>query len=155
MSMANSISSFEPTRATSTQVIALGSPLHKRYSIRIASDKPLVPIESDRPPVKRKWYEIDTGIPPSKDFKPPLDTSRLIYLRPILLPPAELAICHSYQYSLDAPTSSPRIASYSSNQPILTRAAYKRNRDQTYAMPYNNTAIPPPEEITGTASLPC
>ena len=155
MSMANSISSFEPTRATSPQVIALGSPLHERYSIRIATDKPLVPIQFDRPPVKKKWYEIDTGIPPSKDFKPPLDTSRLIYLHSILLPPAGLAIRHSHQYSLDTPTSSPRIASYSLNQPILTRAAYKRNRGQTYAMPYNNTAIPPPEEITGTASLPC
>ena len=155
MSMANNISSFEPTRATSPQVIALWSPLHEQYSIRIATDKPLVPKESKRPPVKRKSYEIDTGIPPSKDFKPPLHTSRLISLRSILLPPAELANRHPFKCFLDTPTSSPQIASCSSNQPIPTRAAYNRNRDQTYAMPYNNTAIPPPEEITGTASLPC
>ena len=155
MSMANNISSFEPTRATSPQAIALWSPLHERYSIRTATDKPLVPTDSDRTPVKKKSYEIDTGIPPSKDFKPPLDTSRLISLRAILLPPAELANHHPHQYFLDTPTTSPQIASYSSNQPIRTRVAYNRNRDQTYAMPYNNTAIPPPEEITGTASLPC
>lgn len=153
--MANNISSFEPTRAFSPQAIVLSSPLHQQYPIRIATVKSLVPIEADRLSVKKKWYEVDTGIPPSRDFKPPLDTSRLISRRSTLLPPVKLADRHPHQFSLDTPTTSPQIASYSSNQPISTRVAYQQNRFQTYAMPYNNTAILPPEEITGTASLPC
>ena len=155
MTMANNISSFKPTRAFGPQATALGGPLHQRYPIRIATVKPLVPIEADRPSVKKKWYEVDTGIPPSRDFKPPLDTSRLISRRLTLLPPAKFADRHPHQFSLDTSTSSPPIASDCSNQPILTRVAYQQNRVQTHAMPYNNTAILPPEEITGTASLPC
>ena len=154
MSMANNISSFKPTSASSPQAIALGSPLHQRYPFRSARVKPLVPIKVHRPSVKKKWYEIDTGIPPSKDFKPPLDTSRLISLRSIHLLPAELADRIPNHFSLDTLASSPQIASYSSNHPIQTWVAYQQARVQTYAMPYNNTAIPPPEEITGTASLP-
>ena len=140
--MANNILSFEPTSATGPQAIALGSPFDERHSSRVATEKPLVPIESGWPPVKKKSYEIDTGIPPSRE-------------RSILLRPAELASRRLHQCILDTPIPSPKTASHSSNQPILIRAGYKPNRDQTYAMPYNNTAIPPPEEITGTASLPC
>ena len=154
MSMANNISSFEPTSAFSPQAIPLGSPLHQPYPIRIATFKPLVPIQVHRPSVKKKWYEIDTGIPPSKDFKPPLDTSRSISLPSIHLLPAELADRNPNQFTLDTLASSPQIASYSSNHPIQTWVAYQQTRVQTHAMPYNNTAIPPPEEITGTASLP-
>ena len=155
ITMANNISSFEPTGAFSPQAIALGSPLHQRYPVRIATVKPLVPIEADRPSVKKKWYEVDTGIPPSRDFKPPLDTSRLISRRSTLLPSVEFADRHPRQFSPDTSTSSPPIARVCSNQPILNRVAYQQNRVQTYAMPYNNTAILPPEDITGTASLPC
>lgn len=58
---------------------------------------------------------------------------------------------------------SPAVASLqsASSQPdVLSVDHYKPGETQELftdhlAMPYNNAAIPPPEEITGSASLPC
>ena len=140
---------FKPTRATSPQAKPPDSLLYEPHLIQIANNEPFVPVRSTRSSVQKKWYEIDTGTPPSRNFKPPLlETSRISLQRWILLPPAELANPHPQQFSLGTPISSPHTTNHSSNQS-------EHNSEQTYAMPYNNTAIPPPEEITGTASLPC
>lgn len=156
VSMANRFPSFKPTRATSSHVIHPDNYCHRQHRSRNAKDVPLVPISISRPFVKRKSYEVDTGIPPSKKFKPPtLERSRLFSQRWILLPPEELAKACTHPYSLGTPISLPQSPHHRINQSTLPQATYKQNRNQTYTMPYNNTAIPPPEEITGAASLPC
>lgn len=71
VSMANRFPSFKPTRATSSHVIHPDNYFHGQHRSRNAKDFPLVPISISRPFVKKKPYEVDTGIPSSKKFKPP------------------------------------------------------------------------------------
>ena len=155
--MANGILDFKPTRATSLQAIPPNSPLLARYLPRIAEEDPLVPIRITRSAVTKKSYEVDTGTPPSKNFKiPSFETSQLLFSqRWILLPPEELADPHTHSYSLDIHKISSQTPDHPFEKSTLQKATYKHNKDQTATMPYNNTAIPPPEEITGVASLPC
>ena len=135
--MADRILGFNPTEGISPD-----SPLHSRYLPRIAEDDPLVPTAIVWPPVKEKACEVDTGTPPTKYFKPPWSQpSQLFSQRWILLPPEEIA--------------NPDTRPHSYKNLSLPKATFKHNRNQTGTMPYNNTAIPPPEEITGAASLPC
>ena len=155
-SIANKQQGFKHTRATSPQAKPPDSPPLKRYSPRIAGDDLLLPTRITRSFVKKKSYEIDTEIPPSRYFKPPsLEVSRLFSQRWILLPPAEFANSHTPPYSSDTTVSSLQSPNHSLKRSRLPKATYRLGGDQTSAMPYNNTAIPPPEEITGAASLPC
>lgn len=153
--MANTIQGFKPTRATSPQALPPDSPLHTAYLPRIADQDLLVPTRITQPFVKKKSYKVDTGTPPSKNFKAPsLETPQLLSQRWILLPPEESANPHTHPYSLDVRTSSLQ-THHPFEKVTLPMTTYKHERDQTATMPYNNTAIPPPEEITGAASLPC
>ena len=154
--MANEIPDFKPTRATSPHAIPPISPLQARYLPRIAKEDPLVPIRITRSAVKKKSYEVDTGTPPSKNFKiPSFKTSQSFSQRRILLPPEELANPHTPPYPLDTHRTSSQTSDHSFQRSTLPKATYKNNKDRPATMPYNNTAIPPPEEITGVASLPC
>lgn len=155
ISMADRIG-FKPTRATSPQALSPDSPLHTRYLPQIAEKDPHVPINFTWPSVKEPSWKVDTGTPPSKDFKVrSLKTSQSFSQRWILLPPEDLANSHTHPCSLDLQTSSSRIASHLSGKSTLRKPTSKHIRDLIATMPYNNTAIPPPEEITGAASLPC
>lgn len=188
--MANRIPSFKPARDTSPQTLPLrapDSPPRERHPLSIEEDEPLVPRETTRISVKKRSYEVDTGTPPSKEFKPPLvprrttrisvkkrsyeidtgtppskkiklpllETSRLFSQRSILLTPQQLATPPAHRYPLDSPFPSPQTPNHPSNQSTLPKATVNHSKDQAHTMPYNNTAIPPPEEITGAASLPC
>lgn len=183
--MANRIPRFKPTRHTSPQPLpsrAPDSPPRERHPLPIQEDEPLVPRRTSRTSVKKRWFEVDTGTPPSKKFKPPstrtsvkkrsyetdtgtppskrvrpplLEISRLFSQRSILLTPEQLATPPPHRYSLDTPFPSPQTPNHPSNQSTLSKPTVNHSRDQAYTMPYNNTAIPPPEEITGAASLPC
>ena len=155
-SMANKQQGFKHTRATRSQAKPPDSPPLERYLPRIAGDDSLLPTRITRSFVKKKSYEIDTGTPPSKYFKPPsLEVSRLFFWRWILLPPEEFANSHTPSYSSDTTISSVQSPNHSLKRSRLPKATYRLGGDRTSAMPYNNTAIPPPEEITGAASLPC
>lgn len=145
-SMANTTIAFKDTRVTSPQPITPpDNPLHKRFLPEIAEEDPLVPIRVSPPSAEHR-----AGLPPSKNFK--ISSPKKSQLRRwILLPPRPggLANAHTHPYSLDTRTPS----SPTPYQP--PKFTSKRKRDQVATMPYNNTAIPPPEEITGVASLPC
>ena len=137
ISMANRMD-FKPT-FTSPPAIPPDSPLHTRYLPQIAEEDPLVPIKFTW--FKEPSWKVNTGTPPSKDFKAPsLETSQLFSQRWILLPPEE---------------SADQIPSHPSGKSTSPKSTSKHKKDQIATMPYNNTAIPPPEEITGAASLPC
>ena len=156
ISMANRRLDFKPTRATSPQAIPPDSPLHRRYLPRIAEEDPLVPAIITRSSAKKKSYEVDTGIPPSKNFKiPSLDSSQSFYQRRILLPSEEFAKLYTNPYALNTQEPLSRSPYHILEHSTPPKATYKHNQHQTTTMPYNNTAIPPPEEITGVASLPC
>lgn len=146
--MANTTIAFKDTRVTSPQSITPpDNPLHKRFLPEIAEEDPLVPIRVSPPSAKHR-----AGLPPTKNFKiSSPKKSQLLPRRWILLPPRPggLANAHTHPYSLDTRTAS----SPTPYQP--PKFTYKRKTDQVATMPYNNTAIPPPEEITGVASLPC
>ena len=149
---------FKPTRgAISPQALSPNSPLHTRYLPQIAEKDPLVPINFTWPSVKEPSFKVDTGIPPSKDFKAPsLRISQSFFSqRWILLPPEDLAKSHTPPSSLDSQSSSSRIATHLSGKSTLRKPTSKHKKDLIATMPYNNTAIPPPEEISGAASLPC
>lgn len=157
INMANRVTGFKPTRPNSPQAIPPESPLHTQYLPRIAEKDPRVPIEITAPSVKKNSYKHNTGTPPSKKFKvPSLKISQLFLHRWILLPPEELAYSfaspHTHPYSLDIQPSSSQSPYHPFVELTPRKATYK---DQSATMPYNNTAIPPPEEITGAASLPC
>lgn len=156
ISMANRILGFKSTRATSPQAVPPDSPLHARYLPRIFEEESLVPIRISRQSIKKKSYEVDTGTPPSKNFKAPsFETSQIFSHRWILLPPEKLANAHTHPYFLDTQTPSSQTPYHPFQTLTLSDATYKHNGAQIATMPYNNTAIPPPEEITGVASLPC
>lgn len=149
---------FKSARATSPLVPAIpqDSPLHERYLPHIAEDDQLVPIKITFPSAHQKRDEIGTSNPPSKEFKlRSLRTYQSFSQRRSLLPPEELARSHTHAYSLDTQKSSLRSPNHFPNQTTLSKASHTQDREQTATMPYNNTAIPPPEEITGAASLPC
>ena len=116
--MADSILGFKPA-----QEISPNNPLNESCLQSIKEDNSLVSVSSIRSSTKNKSNEVETGIPPSKNYKIAAESS----------------------------ISSLQLTRYSLNQ----SNTYKHKRDQTATMPYNNTAIPPPEEITGAASLPC
>ena len=154
--MADRILGFKPTRATSPQAIPPDSPPHTRYLPQIEGEDSLAPISITRASIKKKSYEVNTGTPPSKIFKAPSrDVSRLFSHRLIFSPPEELANPHTHPYALDVPGISSQTSYNSLENRTLPNATYKHNRNPIATMPYNNTAIPPPEEITGAASLPC
>lgn len=156
INMADKILDFKPTRATSPLAIPPDSPLHTRYLTRIEEEDSLVPIRITRLSAGKKSYEVDTGNPPSKYFKPPaLQTSQLFLHRRIVLPQEELANPHTHPHSPNTETVSSQIPDHTLIKSTLPKDTYKHHRDQIATMPYNNTAIPPPEEITGAASLPC
>ena len=158
ISMANWRLDLKPTRATSPQAIPPDSPLRRRYPPRIAEEDPLVSVRITRSSVQKKSYEVDTGLPPSKKFKiPSLDLSQSFYQRWILLPPEESAKFYTNPYALDTQAPSSRSPYHTLRVEDCTppNSTYKHKQYQTTTMPYNNTAIPPPEEITGVASLPC
>lgn len=52
----------------------------------------------------------------------------------------------------DSPLSYSLLSTLPSRNPSI-RGLHLRH--SAYDMPYNNTAIPPPEEVTGSAALPC
>lgn len=156
ISMANMLPAFKPTVASSSHAILPDRILHTRYLPRHIKETSLEPIQTPRLSVRRKTYEVDTGTPPSKSFRAPsLGISQLFSQRWILVPPEEFAEPHARPYSTDTQVT-PLLATYHlfDNSP-LPKATHKHESHQTTAMPYNNTAIPPPEEITGAASLPC
>ncbi len=154
--MANRRPDFKPTRATSPQAIPPDSPLRRRYPPRIAEEDPLVPVGITRSSVRKKAYEVDTGLPPSKKFRiPSPDSSQLFYHSWILLPPEESATFYTNPYALDTQAPSSRSPYHTPEDSTPPKSTYKHKQDQITTMPYNNTAIPPPEEITGVASLPC
>ena len=157
ISMANRVTGFKPTRSNSPQAIPPESPLHTQYLRQITEKIPLVPRKTTTPSVKKNPYKHNTGTPPFKKFKDPsLEISQLFLHRWILLPREELAYSfaspHTHPYSLDIQPSSSQTPYHPFGELTPREATYK---DQSATMPYNNTAIPPPEEITGAASLPC
>ena len=147
---------FKPTVASSSHAILPDKTLHTRYLSRLIKEDSLEPSQAPRSFVRRKSYEVDTGIPPSKLFRPPsLGRSQSFSQRWIPLPPEERANPHTHAYSIDTQVT-PLLATHLPfDSSTLPEATYKHEIHQTAAMPYNNTAIPPPEEITGVASLPC
>ena len=129
------------------------SPPHEQPISRVAEDDSLVPIKITEPSPKKRTTDFGTGTPPSRNFQiRSFQTSRSFSQRWILLPPANPC---TLPHSLHPPSSSSQTINKSSNQLILSEIAYKHNGDRSARMPYNNTAIPPPEEITGAACLPC
>ena len=156
ISMANMYPAFKPTIASSSHAVLLDRILHTRYLHRHIKEDSLEPIQTPRLSVNRKTYEVDTGTPPSKSFRPPLlGISQLFSQRWILVPPEEFAEPNAHPYSTDTQVIPLLATHYLFDNSTLPKATYKHEIYQTTAMPYNNTAIPPPEEITGAASLPC
>lgn len=159
ISKTNSMPSLKPTWDTDPQPLpprAPDSPPREQHPLPIQEDEPLVPRRTSRTSVKKRSYEIDTGTPPSKKFKHPLlETPRLFSQHSILLIPEQFATSPAHWYPLENPFPSPQTPNHPSNQSTLPKATVNHSRDQAHTMPYNNTAIPPPEEITGAASLPC
>ena len=154
--MANMLPAFQPTVASSSHAKLPDKTLHTRYLIRPIKEDSLEPVQAPLSCVRRKTYEVDTGTPPSKSFRPPsLGRSRSFSQRWIPSPPKERANLHAHTYS----TNTQVIPLLATHLPLdsstLPESTYKHESYQTAAMPYNNTAIPPPEEITGVASLPC
>ena len=147
---------FKPTVASNSHAILPDKTLHTRYLSRHIKEDSLEPIQAPLSCVRRKPYEVDTGTPPSKSFRPPsLRISRSFSQRWIPSLPEELANPYAHAYS----TNTQVIPLLATHLPLdsstLPESTYKHESNQTAAMPYNNTAIPPPEEITGVASLPC
>ena len=154
--MANMLPGFKPTTASSSHAILPDRILHTRYLPRLIKEDPLEPSQAPRSFVRKKTYKVDTGTPPSKTFRAPsLGISQLFSQRWILLPPEELANPHAHPYSIDTQVIPLLATHHPFDNSTLPKATYKHDSCQNAAMPYNNTAIPPPEEITGAASLPC
>ena len=145
INMANKILGIKPARAPVLLETPPSSPLHERYQPPIKEDESPVSISRTRSSIKKRPYEVETGIPPSKNWKiPSLKTTRLFSKK-----------SPTHLYTPQSSTSSSETPKYPLSQSNLPKTTYKHDRDQTATMPYNNTAIPPPEEITGAASLPC
>ena len=156
ISMANKLPAFKSTVASSSHAILPDKTLHTQYLCRPIKEDSLEPIQTPRFFVKRKSYEVDTGPPPSKAFRPPsLRRSQSFSQRWIPLPPKERANPHTHACSIDNLLNPLPVTHHPFGKSTLPEATYKHESCQTAAMPYNNTAIPPPEEITGVASLPC
>ena len=154
--MANMLPAFKPTVASSSHAILPDKTLHTRYLFRPIEEDSLEPIQTPRFFVRRKSYEVDTGTPPSKAFRPPsLGISQSFSQHWIPLPPEERANPQTHAYSIDTQVIPLLATHHPFDSSTLPEATYKHKTYQTAAMPYNNTAIPPPEEITGVASLPC
>ena len=154
--MANILPAFKPAVASSSHAILPDKTLHTRYLSRPIKEDLLEPIQAPRSFVRRKSYEVDTGPPPSKPFRPPsLGISRSLSRRWIPSLPEERANPHTHAYSINTQVIPLLATHHPLDRSTLPEAPYKHESYQTAVMPYNNTAIPPPEEITGVASLPC
>ena len=147
---------FKPTVASSSHAVLPDKTLHTRDLSQPIKGDSLKPTRTPRSFARRKTYKVDTGTPPSKPFRPPLlGISRSFSGRWIPSPPEERADPHTHAYSITT-QGIPLLATHHPfDCSTLPEATYKDESYQTAAMPYNNTAIPPPEEITGVASLPC
>ena len=147
---------FKPTVASSSHAVLPDKTLRTPYLSPPIKEDSLEPIQTPWSVVRRKTYEVDTGTPPSKPFRPPsLGISRSFSPRWIPSPPEERANPHTHAYSVNTQIIPLLATPHPFNRSTLPKATYKQESYQTAAMPYNNTAIPPPEEITGVASLPC
>ena len=105
--------------------------------------------------VRKTSYKVATGTPP-RFFKPPsLEIPQLIFKHWISVSSEGPASPNTHPHTLDTVISSSQTHNYPLNQSILPETTCRHDRNQTVTMPYNNTAIPPPDEITGAASLPC
>ena len=146
----------KPTVASSSHAILPDKTLHTRYLSRPVKEDSLKSIKAPRSFARRKTYKVDTGTPPSKAFRPPsFGISQSFSQRSIPSPPEERVNPHTHACSIDTQVIPLLATQRPLDSSTLPEATYKHESYQTAAMPYNNTAIPPPEEISGVASLPC